>query len=115
ESSNDEWILLETAEDNSNKGFVTNEESDNNIIQSLAEQKAEEFKMYWVYIENMLKNLGGMTLEKIYGILCSVAEPSSSSNSIDNNLEDLKMFLNQMVEEDKLEFQGGIYKVKIND
>ncbi|CAG8517230.1 14060_t:CDS:2 [Funneliformis mosseae] len=112
ESSNDEWMLLETAEDNSNKGFVSNEESGNNIVQSLAEQKAEEFKMYWVYIENMLKNLGGMTLEKIYGVLCSVAEPSSSSNGIDNSLEDLKMFLNQMVEEDKLEFQGGIYKLK---
>jgi len=79
----------------------------------LVEQKAEEFKMYWIYIENMLKNLGSMTLEKIHGMLRSVAEPSSSSsNSIDNGLEDLKKFLNQMVEEDKLEFQGGLYKVK---
>jgi len=85
-------------------GFVSNEGSDNNIIQSLVEQKSEEFKMYWIYIENMLKNLGGMTLEKIHGTLCSVAEPSSSSsNCIDNDLKDLKIFLNQMVEEDKLE------------
>lgn len=72
--------------------------------------------MYWAYIENMLKNLGGMTLEKIHNILCSVAEPTSSSSnsSFDNNLEDLKSFLNQMVVEDKLEFQGGLYKAKIN-
>jgi hypothetical protein len=70
--------------------------------------------MYWGYIENMLKNLGGMPLEKIHNILCSVAEPSLSNSSIDNNLEDLKSFLNQMVIEDKLEFQGGLYKVKIN-
>lgn len=62
----------------------------------------------------MLKNLGGMTLEKIHNILCSVAEPTSSNSSFDNNLEDLKSFLNQMVVEDKLEFQGGLYKVKIN-
>jgi hypothetical protein len=81
-------------------------------LQSLAEQKAEEFKMYWIYIENMLKNFGGMTLDKIYNFLCSVAEPSSSNSSIDNSLEDLKKFLNQMVVEDKLEFQGGLYKIK---
>ena len=64
--------------------------------------------MYWIYIENMLKNFGGMTLDKIYNFLCSVAEPSSS----DNSLEDLKNFLNQMIVEDKLEFQGGLYKIK---
>ncbi|CAG8505380.1 2648_t:CDS:10 [Rhizophagus irregularis] len=118
ELPNDEWLLLETAEevDPSKRAFASNEENCDNIIQSLAEQKAEEFKMYWAYIENMLKNLGGMTLEKIHNILCSVAEPttSSSNSSFDNNLEDLKSFLNQMVVEDKLEFQGGLYKAKIN-
>ncbi|CAB4423597.1 unnamed protein product [Rhizophagus irregularis] len=118
ELPNDEWLLLETAEevDPSKRAFASNEENCDNIIQSLAEQKAEEFKMYWAYIENMLKNLGGMTLEKIHNILCSVAEPTSSSSnsSFDNNLEDLKSFLNQMVVEDKLEFQGGLYKAKIN-
>ncbi|RIA89030.1 hypothetical protein C1645_773520 [Glomus cerebriforme] len=108
---NDEWLLLETAEE-IDPSFVLNEENCDNIIQFTAEQKAEEFKMYWIYIENMLKNLGGMTLEKIHNILCSVAEPSSSNSRMDNNLEDLKIFLSQMVAEDKLEFQSGLYKVK---
>jgi anaphase-promoting complex subunit 2 len=77
-------------------------------VQSAAARAAEEMKVYWSYIQGMLKNLGPCPVEKIHSFL-KILVPADQMYS--KSQEDLEQYLNLMVEDEKLEMSGNLYSL----
>lgn len=59
----------------------------------------EEMKIYWSYIQGMLTNLGAVNAEKIHSFLKMLVPKETPYVK---TLDELKVFLDSMVEEEKL-------------
>ncbi|KAJ1673897.1 Anaphase-promoting complex subunit 2 [Spiromyces aspiralis] len=79
---------------------------DDNFIKSDADEKAETMRVYWQYIVGMLTNLGALPLERIHMMLGMFMDGPPPST------DELRAFLSLMVREDKLEFTGGMYRLR---
>lgn len=66
-------------------------------------------RVYWLFIQNFLTNFGPQTLDKIQSMMSMfIQEPVQYARSLD----ELRAFLALMIREDRLEFAGGMYKLK---
>lgn len=115
--------VLEKAEKSTSKGTIpwlnvnvklltwplivfSDETSSNDII----EESREEMRIYWSYIQGMLTNLGAVNAEKIHSFL-KMLVPKETPYS--KSLEELKQFLEFMVEEENLIVSpDGLYKLQ---
>jgi len=91
-------------EDNNDNNII--EETDDNALQSNKDQEAEQMRIYWTFISNMVTNLGGITIERMHQML-EVCLPNYKGQ-----IEQLRSFLELMVQENKLELNGDIYSIK---
>ncbi|OLL25396.1 Anaphase-promoting complex subunit 2 [Neolecta irregularis DAH-3] len=108
ETSKDQYFLLEKAESFA-PGAASVVEQPVSAIQSAVDISASEMQMYWSYITNMLKNMGAQPAERIQSILTMLVPPP---NLYSKSLNELQAFLEEMVNEEKLEFVTGNYKLK---
>ncbi|KAK8843503.1 hypothetical protein IAR55_007163 [Kwoniella newhampshirensis] len=91
------WKLLERAEESGRTLSVLIEEGP--VIESVAETKAEQVRVYWNYIKGALTNLGPLPLERIQGMLGYV-------DDYDQSLEDLGVFMQAARREGMVEQRG---------
>lgn len=108
EDSRDRFTLLEVAQEGGSKPvMVVDEAGPASAVQTVEEASAEEMRVYWSFVVGMLTNLGTLPLERIQGML-KMFVPTGYNRSE----EQLKEFLTMMVDEEKLEFTSGAYKLK---
>lgn len=90
------------------QSLQTEDTSGEGSVQSASARAAEEMKVYWSYIQGMLKNLGSCPVEKIHSFL-KILVPAEKMYS--KSQEDLEQFLNLMVDEEQLEITGNLYSL----
>lgn len=73
-----------------------------------AEDSKEEMRVYWSYVVGMLTNLGTVPVEKIHSFL-KILVPAETPYT--KTIDDLKQFLDLMVDEEKLINVGEAYKL----
>ena len=109
ERSTDVFSLAEDGgmKNNDMSTIVTNMEDDpeDSVTASSADQREEEFEMFWSYIVGMLTNLESMPLDRIYQTLRLFA------SSVECDIEELRAFLDTKVRQHKLSFSGGQYRL----
>ncbi|RUS32149.1 hypothetical protein BC938DRAFT_476169 [Jimgerdemannia flammicorona] len=112
EDGKDTYVLLETAEaaaTTADPTDATDGEASSSALQSAQEKEAEEMRIYWLFVQNFLTNFGPQSLDKIQGMMTMfVQSPTQYSRSA----EELRAFLALMIRENRLEFGGGMYKLK---
>lgn len=77
-------------------------------VQSAEERAAEEMKVYWQYIVGMLTNLGPKPVEQVHSFLKMLVPKETPYTK---SQEELEQYLTYLVEDQKLEFVGGSYKL----
>ena len=111
ESSPDVFSLVEDGGGKKVNGDVssiaTNMEDDpeDSVTASSADQREEEFEMFWSYIVGMLTNLESMPLDRIFQTLRLFA------SAVECDIEELRAFLDTKVRQHKLAFSGGQYRL----
>lgn len=76
---------------------------------SETDQTIESMRVYWTFVQGMLTNLGSLPLDRIHSMLnmfAKVPTPYSKTSA------ELKRFLEVMVQEEKVEYVDGMYKLK---
>lgn len=68
---------------------------------------SEEMRMYWSFVVGMLTNLGNLPLDRIQSMLKMFVPTGYTKTE-----EQLREFLNLMIEEEKLDFVAGAYKLR---
>lgn len=91
-------------EQNETKQSVYNLEA----TSSAREESNEEMRVYWSYIVGMLTNLGAIPVPKIHSFL-KMLVPANTPYT--KSMEELKTFLDAMVEEKKLVVVDEAYKL----
>lgn len=82
---------------------------DPGLESNVMDDSKEEMKVYWSYIQGMLTNLGALNAEKIHSFL-KMFVPKDTPYV--KTLDELKVFLEFMVEEEKLILKDdGLYKL----
>ncbi|KAI9139125.1 hypothetical protein BKA69DRAFT_1030788, partial [Paraphysoderma sedebokerense] len=114
ETSTNTFVVLEQAESAAAIGTSPSDTPDDvgasSSIQTAEEKQAEDMSIYWSYIVGMLTNLGSLPIDRIHSMLSIFVQ---APNKFNRSIEDLRDFLALMVREDKLDFSGGVYKLKI--
>ena len=111
ESSPDVFSLVEDGGGKKGNADVssiaTNMEDDpeDSVTASSADQREEEFEMFWSYIVGMLTNLESMPLDRIFQTLRLFAL------AVKCDIEELRAFLDTKVRQHKLAFSGGQYRL----
>lgn len=77
-------------------------------VQSAEERAAEEMNVYWQYIVGMLTNLGPKPVEQVHSFLKMLVPKETPYTK---SQEELEQYLTYLVEDQKLEFVGGNYKL----
>ncbi|RKP08253.1 hypothetical protein THASP1DRAFT_15889 [Thamnocephalis sphaerospora] len=85
------------------------DDHDNADEGSAADQRAEQLRLYWNFIKNMLTSLGSMPLDRIHSMLSMFMQ---GPVRFERSPAELREFLDLMVREDKLELVGGMYRLK---
>lgn len=85
------------------------EDQEDSITASSADQREEELGMFWSYIKGMLTNLESLPLERIHQMLRIFATQGPSAVECDR--EELRSFLDTKVKQHKLNFSGGHYRL----
>ena len=67
-------------------------------------------KVYEQYVTGMLTNFGQLPIDRIHNMLKMFV--ASSEHKYDKSLQQLGAFLNQLVNDDKLECVGGMYSLR---
>jgi len=93
-----------------NIGEVYEEEDEGEgIAVSLGAQEAEEMQTYVSYITGMLSNLGELPLERVHNMLKMFV--SGTDHRYNKTPQQLRVFLQQMCKDEKIEFSNGVYKI----
>lgn len=87
------------------------DEEGDNIMESTNNQREKALLMFWSYIVGMLTNLHSMPLERIHQMLKLFA---SDSHGVEFTQQELKNFLQQRVQEQKLVYMSGAYQLPKN-
>jgi len=85
------------------------EDQEESITASSADQREEELGMFWSYILGMLTNLESLPLERIYQMLRIFAMQGPSA--VECDMQELRAFLDTKVRQHKLAFSGGHYRL----
>ena len=85
------------------------EDEEDSVTASSADQREEEFGMFWSYIMGMLTNLDSLPLERIYQTLRIFVTQGPSA--VECDIEELRAFLDSKVRQHKLQFSGGQYRL----
>jgi hypothetical protein len=85
-----------------------NMNSDDLDIQ-IKDKIAEDFDIYWSYVNGMLTNFGSLTSQRIHMMLTMFVNGPTKFNK---SLDDLESFLNFKVKEEMLEFIDGMYSLR---
>merc|ERR1719357_1737200 len=85
------------------------EDQEDSITASSADQREEELGMFWSYILGMLTNLESLPLERIYQMLRIFAMQGPSA--VECDMQELRAFLDTKVRQHKLAFSGGHYRL----
>ena len=117
ESSSDTFTLVEESGmkkstglgDMSGISHSLDEDQEDSITASSADQREEELGMFWSYIFGMLTNLESLPLERIYQMLRIFAMQGPSA--VECDMEELRAFLDTKVRQHKLAFSGGHYRL----
>jgi len=117
ENTTDTFTLVEEGEMKRGAGFsdvsgVTHsleEDQEDSITASSADQREEELGMFWSYILGMLTNLESLPLERIYQMLRIFAMQGPSA--VECDMQELRAFLDTKVRQHKLSFSGGHYRL----
>lgn len=72
------------------------------------EDPKEEMRIYWSYVVGMLTNLGAVPAERIHSFL-KILVPAETPYT--HTINELKQFLDMMIEEEKLVMVGETYKL----
>lgn len=102
----DGYLLLER--DQGHRRNVAPMESTAGAIETKEEGEAEEMRVYWSFVVGMLTNLGSLPLERVQGMLKTFVPTGYNKTQ-----EQLHDFLQLMIEEEALEFIGGMYRLKL--
>lgn len=70
-------------------------------------------QIFWNFIDNMLKNLSSLSLDRIFAMLKMFNMQSPEIESLTKH--DLKQFLDRKVAEDKLVYASGLYSLRESD
>lgn len=110
EIEKDVYIVVETIDQLGDvpQDPLTDDPEVNATGRSFEDQKMIKLKHYWPFIVGMLTNGGPMPLAQIIAML-KVAVAGGFPLSED----ELRDFLGVMVQEDRLQFAGGKYKIKV--
>lgn len=74
-----------------------------------SEKCIENLQVYWSFINGMLTNLGDLPIDRIQNMLCLFVQ---TPQKYECSMEELKKFLDHLVDEDKLVFKKGVYSLK---
>lgn len=89
-----------------------NENSEDDNRQN-ANADDNRLQIFWNFIDNMLKNLSSLSLDRIFAMLKMFNMQSPEIESLTKH--DLKQFLDRKVAEDKLVYASGLYSLKETD
>ena len=95
--------------DISSVGGNMEDDPEDSVTATSADQREEEFGMFWSYIMGMLTNLDSMPLERIYQTLRIFVTQGPSA--VECDMEELRAFLDTKVRQHKLAFSGGQYRL----
>ena len=111
ESSPDVFSLVEDGGGKKGNADVSSiainmeDDPEDSVTASSADQREEEFEMFWSYIVGMLTNLESMPLDRIFQTLRLFA------SAVECDIEELRAFLDTKVRQHKLAFSGGQYRL----
>ena len=111
ESSTDVFALVEDGDmkkdlnDVSTVAANMEDDPEDSVTASSADQREEEFEVFWSYIVGMLTNLESLPLDRIYQTLRLFV------SSVEWDMEELRAFLDTKVRQHKLAFSGGQYRL----
>jgi len=111
ESSPDVFTLVEDGDmkkdlnDVSTVAANMEDDPEDSVTASSADQREEEFEVFWSYIVGMLTNLESLPLDRIYQTLRLFV------SSVEWDMEELRAFLDTKVRQHKLAFSGGQYRL----
>jgi len=114
ETSPDQFKLIEEGPMRRMSGVTSNNEAEmddeaESVTRTSSDQRAEELKVFWSYIYNMLVNLESLPLDRIFQMLKMFAVQGPSAVEID--IEELRSFLDERVRQHELLFSGGQYRL----
>lgn len=96
----------DTMEDLNQSHDICEDDEADSAMASTSDQREEEFKVFWSYIEGMLFNLDSLPLDRIHQMLKMFA---AQDPGMDFSQQELKNFLQRKVKEQKLVFAAGVY------
>jgi len=107
EGDNDEYMLLEVAEEGlqpstSRHAPIAVEEAPSAL--TIQQQQAEQMKVFWMFIEGMLSSLGSLSLDRIQTML-------KLAPGYDRTIDQLAMFMEAARREGLVTIQGGMWKL----
>jgi anaphase-promoting complex subunit 2 len=79
------------------------------VIPTGEERREEEMLVFATFITGMLTNLGALSADRIQTMLTMFVQQPVK---YDRSQDELERFLNTLVRDDKLECNGGVYKLK---
>ena len=85
------------------------DEEAESVTRTSSDQRAEELKVFWSFIYNMLVNLESLPLDRIFQMLRMFA--MQGSNAVEIDIEELRSFLDERVRQHELLFSGGQYRL----
>jgi len=88
-------------------GGSIEEDQEDSVTASIADQREEELGMFWSYITGMLTNLESLPLERIHQMLKIFA----MQGQVECDMQELRSFLDTKVRQHKLAFSGGQYRL----
>ena len=115
ESSPDQFKLIEEGPMRRMSGVTNNlgsaemDEEAESVTRTSSDQRAEELKVFWSFIYNMLVNLESLPLDRIFQMLRMFA--MQGSNAVEIDIEELRSFLDERVRQHELLFSGGQYRL----
>ena len=115
ESSPDLFKLIEEGPVRRMSGVTGNletaemDEEAESVTRTSSDQRAEELKVFWSFIYNMLVNLESLPLDRIFQMLRMFA--MQGSNAVEIDIEELRSFLDERVRQHELLFSGGQYRL----
>ncbi|XP_067662241.1 anaphase-promoting complex subunit 2-like [Haliotis asinina] len=105
----DTFVLVEEHKGGTHDMMGADDDEAESAMASAQEQREEELQVFWTYIVGMLTNLECLPLERIHSMLRMFAMQGPSTGEC--SVQELKVFLDRKVKEQKLLYSGGVYRL----
>ncbi|KAH9841592.1 uncharacterized protein C8Q71DRAFT_737818 [Rhodofomes roseus] len=104
EGAPNQYILLEVAEDAATHPRPTRMVEEAPAVLTVEQQQADQMKVFWKFIEGMLRNLGTLPLDRIQTML-------KFAPNYDRTIEQLGAFMEAARREGMVTVSGGMWKL----